>query len=71
MKRLELIQQLEKVQENIEVVQRRLAQPMPAYYALFNKCSEWRHKKEVWLKCLMFWKRKFNNILSKLSYHEA
>ena len=68
MKRLELIEQLVTVQENIEAVQKQLASPMPGYYSLFGKERNWTHVLEIRTKALAYWKRRFNRIILTLGY---
>jgi len=68
MKRLELIEQLEAVQENIEAVQKQLAEKIPTYYNIFGKVSKWEHILGIRIKALAYWKRRFNRILLKLVY---
>jgi hypothetical protein len=71
MKRLELIEQLEAIQENIETVERQVNQKITdtTYYKFFgNGSSEFEHDKEIRIKALAFWIRKFNRTLEKLKY---
>lgn len=68
MKRIELIEQLAQVQENIETVERQLAEKMPAYYTLFSRVWKWNHLLEVRAKALAYWKRRFNRIILQLGY---
>jgi hypothetical protein len=68
MKRLELIEQLEAVQENIEAVENQLASKMPLHYEMFGKERNWKHVIEIRTKALAYWKRRFNRILLTLGY---
>ena len=71
MKRLELIEQLEQVQENIETVEIQINQKMEdtTYYRIFGHGHrEFEHHKEIRTKALAFWKRKFNRIINELKY---
>ena len=71
MKRLELIEQLEYIQENIETVERQVNQKIEdtTYYKLFgNGSKEFEHDKEIKIKALAFWKRLFNRTIKKLEY---
>jgi hypothetical protein len=68
MKRLDLIEQLETVQNNIETVQRQLVEDMPMYYETFGKAKQWEHLLEIRVSALAYWRRKFNRILLKLGY---
>ena len=69
--RKELIEQLDKVQYNIEDVERQVNQKIEdtKYYKLFgNGSTEFAHDKEIRTKALAFWKRKFNGIIKELKY---
>lgn len=68
MNRQELIEQLLQIQINIETVARQISQETPPYYKMFDRFSEWEHLKEIRIKALDFWKRKFNRILKQLTY---
>ena len=71
MKRLELIEQLEQVQENIETVENQLMmkEEDTTYYRLFGYGQKhFEHDKEIRTKALAFWKRKFNRIINELKY---
>ena len=72
MNRRELIEQLDKVQWNIETVEKQVNQKLEDsnYYKIFGygKESEFYHLKEIRTKALAFWKRKFNRIIKELKY---
>ena len=71
MKRLELIEQLEAIQENIETVERQVNQKITdtTYYKFFgNGSSEFEHDKEIRVKAYAYWKRRFNRIIRELQY---
>jgi len=71
MKRLELIEQLEQVQENIETVERQINQKLEdtTYYRIFGHGSkEFESDKKLRKKCLAYWHRRFNRILAELIY---
>jgi len=71
MKRLELIEQLEQVQENIESVEKQVNQKLEdtTYYRIFGEgAKEFESDKELRKKCLAYWKRRFNRILAELIY---
>ena len=71
MKRLELIEQLEKIQENIETVEKQVNQRMEdsTYYKIFGRGQkDFEHNKEIATKAYAFWVRKFNRTLNKLKY---
>ena len=71
MKRLELIEQLEQIQENIQVVEKQVNSKIEdtPYYRIFGEGSkEFEHDKEIRTKALAFWKRKFNRVLNQLKY---
>jgi hypothetical protein len=71
MRRLELIEMLETIQENIEIVQGQVNQTIEdtSYYLFFGEGSkEFYHDKEIRTKALAFWKRKFNRVTEQLIY---
>tara|TARA_R110000868_G_scaffold401234_1_gene676609 strand:- start:272 stop:487 length:216 start_codon:yes stop_codon:yes gene_type:complete len=71
MKRLELIEQLEKIQYNIEMIERQLNQKIEdtTYYILFGDGPKsFEHDKEIRTKAYAFWIRKFNRTLNLLKY---
>jgi hypothetical protein len=71
MKRLELIEQLEQVQSNIETVEIQVNQKMEdtTYYRIFGEGKkEFDHDKEIRAKALLYWKRRFNRIITELKY---
>jgi len=71
MKRLELIEKLEQVQQNIETVERQVNQRIEdtTYYKFFgNGSKDFEHDKEIRTKCLAYWKRCFNRTLNQLTY---
>ena len=71
MKRLELIEQLERVQENIETVEKQLNQKITdtTYYKLFGTGQAgFEHDKEIRFKAYAYWKRRFNRIIRELQY---
>ena len=71
MKRIELIEQLETVQENIETVERQVNKKIEdtTYYYFFGEGSkEFEHDKEIRTKALAYWKRRFNRIINELKY---
>jgi hypothetical protein len=72
MKRLEYIQKLEQVQENIETVEKQINKKIEdtAYYRFFgNGSKDFYHDKEIRKKCLAYWKRRFNRILLEIGYN--
>ena len=71
MKRLQLIENLERIQENIETVEKQVNQKMEdsTYYKLFGEGQkEFEHNKEIATKAYAFWVRKFNRTLNQLKY---
>ena len=71
MKRLELIEQLEYIQENIETVERQVNQKEEdtTYYKFFGYGQKhFEHDKEIRTKALAYWKRRFNRVLNELKY---
>jgi len=69
--RLELIEQLEKIQDNIEIVERQVNQKEEdtAYYKFFGYGQKhFEHDKEIRTKALAYWKRRFNRVLNELNY---
>jgi len=72
MNRLELIEQLEKIQDNIEVVERQVNKKLEdtSYYRIFgNSPKHFEHDKEIRTKAYAFWVRKFNRTLNELKYN--
>ena len=71
MKRVELIEHLEAVQENIETVERQVnrKEEDTPYYQLFGiRHRGFEHDKEIRVKALAYWKRRFNRIINELKY---
>jgi len=71
MNRLELIEQLEQVQQNINQVETQINNKIEDtfYYKIFgNGSKEFEHDKEIRIKALSFWKRKHSRILTELKY---
>jgi len=71
MKRIEIIEQLERVQENIIDVERQVNQKEEdtTYYQFFGYGQKhFEHDKEIRTKALAYWKRRFNRILNELKY---
>lgn len=66
MKRSQLIEQLEYVDSHMNHYQNKLIQEKPYYYTLFGTEGKWEHDKDIWRKCLAFWRRKNNRILKEL-----
>jgi len=69
--RLELIEQLEYVQENIVIVQRQANRKIvdTPYYQIFGEGQKnFKHDKEIQIKALAYWIRRFNRILDELRY---
>jgi len=69
MKKLELIEELETVQENIEKVERQIAQRPSFRHVEFGKMNEYYHIRSIRTRALAYWKRRFNRILLKLGYY--
>ena len=71
-KRLELIEELEKIQYNIETVERYINLKIEdtTYYQVFGTkdIKGFEHLKEIRIKALAYWKRRFNRTLKKLYY---
>ena len=70
-KRLELIEQLEQIQSNIEQVEKQVNQKIEdtTFYKLFGHGQKhFEHDKEIRIKALAYWKRRFNRTLKKLYY---
>jgi len=71
MNRLELIEQLENVQDNIQYVEKQVNQKVEdtVYYKFFgNGQKHFEHDKEIRTKALAYWKRRFNRIIKQLKY---
>lgn len=71
MKRSERIEVLEQVQSNIERAERmvNIKEEDTYYYRLFGTPKEsFAHDKEIRVKALSYWKRRFNRELEKLKY---
>jgi len=70
MKRLELIEQLEKVQWNIEQVDKQVNRRLDenTWYCIFGTTAKWEHEIEIRTKALAYWKRRFNRIINELKY---
>ena len=71
MKRIELIEQLESIQENIQTVERQVNKKIEDtnYYKFFGHgCHEFEHDKEIRTKALAYWIRRFNRVLNELKY---
>ena len=68
--RLELIEELEQVQYNIEQVEKQVNEKFKGdkYYVFFSTEAKFNHNKEIRIKALAYWKRRFNRIIAKLSY---
>ena len=69
--RLELIEELEQVQYNIEQVEKQVNEKIEetAYYRIFGEGNkEFNHNKEIRIKALAYWRRRFNRILNNLYY---
>ena len=71
MKRLQLIENLERIQENIETVEKQVnfkIEDTP-YYKIFGRGQkDFEHNKEIATKAYAFWVRKFNRTLKQLKY---
>jgi len=71
MNRKELIEILEKVQSNIETVEKQINQKVEdtTYYKIFGSGQKhFEHDKEIRKKAYAFWIRKFNRTLELLKY---
>jgi len=70
MNRKELIEQLDKIQWNIETVEKQINVKIEnsPYYKYFGRESEFYHIKEIRTKAYAFWIRKFNRTLNQLKY---
>jgi hypothetical protein len=71
MKRLDLIEQLGKVQENIEIVEGQVnrKEKDSTFYKFFGHGSKhFQHDREIRIKALGYWMRKFNRITQQLIY---
>jgi len=70
MKRVELIEQLEYIQANIEQVEKQINEKYQddKFYVFFSTEAKFNHLKEIRIKALAYWKRRFNRVLNELSY---
>jgi hypothetical protein len=69
--RLELIEKLEIVQDNIQRVEKQINQKIEdtTYYMFFGYVNpEFEHDKQIRTKALQYWKRLFNRIINQLKY---
>ena len=68
MTRLDLIEELEQIQQNIVTVEdqvNRKIEDTPYYKIFGHGNADFEHDKEIRIKALAFWKRKFNRTLVK------
>jgi len=68
--RNEILEKLEQIQYNIVETERRVNQKEEdtVYYKFFGKRNEFKLDQDIQIKCLAYWKRRFNRELNKIKY---
>lgn len=65
------LSRLEDIQYNIDHYENQILEKIPEIYELLSIHAKQEHKRDIDIKCLAFWKRKFNQELKKLGYNES
>jgi len=65
------LSKLEDIQYNIDHYEKRLSDQMPAIYNQLSKwiVDKWNHDREIQLKSLAYWKRRYNREQKQLEYY--
>jgi len=69
MERLEQIKKLSEVQHNIQIVEGSINHLKASeYYRIFSNEEQRQHDIQIQIKCLEYWKRRFNLIIQSINY---
>lgn len=66
------LSKLEDIQYNIDLYEKRVSEEMPTIYTQLGRqaVSRWDRERDINIKCLAYWKRRFNRELKGLGYNE-